>query len=256
SEEPAPFPRRRARCTCVAAMRAALVVAGLIVFSSCGPPERVLGNGDVTSSERALGALRLVRVQLEADVIIEVGSPASLQLTGEGNLFPFIESTNFLGELTLAPTPRAELRPTQPLHLLLTVPSLEVVELDAPGTVRVQALEGTACRATVRSTATLVVEHVEGARLTAEALGAGDLLVRGGKVESLQLALDSSGGVLAAGLEAVDVRAVVTSSGSAEVWATRALEVELSSSGSVRYRGEPKLTSRRTSTGTVSPSNP
>lgn len=236
-------------------MRAALFVL-CVLGSACGPPERVVGNGDVTTSERALGAIRLVRVQLDADVVIEFGEPASLQLMGEGNLFPFIESAGFLGELNLLTTPRAELRPTQPLRLHLTVPSLEVVELDAPGEVHVQALSGDTCRATVRSAGTLVVERVDSARFTGEVTGAGDLLVRGGTVESLELDLESSGSALAAGLEAATVSAAVKSSGSAEVWATKALEVELSSSGSVRYRGAPKLTTRRSSTGTVSAASP
>ncbi|MEQ8925501.1 MAG: head GIN domain-containing protein [Fulvivirga sp.] len=91
--------------------------------------------------------------------------------------------------------------------------------------------------------------------LTVDASSSGDVEVSG-KTKYLEVDASSAGGVDAYDLEAEIVRVDVSSGADARVYATKEINAEASSGGSVRYRGNPgKSRSDTSSGGSVRKSN-
>lgn len=233
-------------------MRAALAFACLLL-SSCGSPLSVVGDGDVVTVDRSLAALSVVKLEVPGDLVVQEGSPASLRLEGERNLLEFIDSDVVFDELTIGVAPHVSLTPTRGLHFVLTVPSLRAIELTAPAQAHVSRLRGVDCRAVVRSVGELDLGAVEATNFELQLKSVGHAIVRGGKVHRQDVTITSSGGYLGSALESAHAHVKLHSSGGAQVWATETLDVEITSVGSVRYVGTPRVTSRITSVGTVAP---
>ena len=65
-----------------------------------------------------------------------------------------------------------------------------------------------------------------------------------GKAQKMTAAISGSGSVKAAGLETDSASISIAGSGAADVWATKELEIDISGSGNIRYKGQPVIKSQ------------
>lgn len=76
--------------------------------------------------------------------------------------------------------------------------------------------------------------------IKASVTGSGDLVLKG-TAENFKANVVGSGDLAAGGLKAKNVQVKVVGSGDATVYASEALKAQLSGSGDIRYKGDPKL---------------
>lgn len=236
-------------------MRTTLVVSCLLL-AACGPPVTLVGNGDMTEIDRDVPGATGVRLGLGASLAVRIGNRASLTMVGEGNLLSSIQTDVFMGELHIAVPPNVTLIPTRPLAFVLTVPTVTHLETECPGAITAPALSTANLVLKVGSLGGISVEGLEATSLTVDIASSGDVAVGPGRVTRQDVHLRSSGSYLALDLESARAHVELSSAGDAELWATETLDVDLTSSGSVRYRGTPRVTTRDTSSGSVSPIEP
>lgn len=230
-----------------------LTVLVASLFLSCGSPDTVLvGNGVLATVERAVPGTTSVTVANWGDLTIRIGSPASLTITGEENLLPHLTSDVTLGKLWLGTEPFLNVRPTRALSYVLTVPSLTGIAVSSSGSVTAPALTATDFTVDVSSSGAVTVEGLEANTLTTRISSAGDVHLTG-SVRDHTVFVSSSGDLLADGLRSTNATVTLSSSGNALLWVTERLEATISSAGSVRYYGQPQVTTHLNSIGRVIP---
>lgn len=197
-----------------------VTVAVSLFFALRRPAPGVHGSG--VSRVETFAVERFDRVSLHGvgTALIALGEPQRLQVTADDNLFAVLAIGVTDGALTIRGL--KEIRPTH-LMIEITVPDLRSVALAGNPKVKVPAI--------ARDTFGISITG----NGTAEVAGA---------TRHLTVKVTGNGLVRAAGLVARLAEVEIAGAGDVEVHATEALTVTCSGSGSVRYRGDPRLTVR------------
>ncbi|MDP1827017.1 MAG: head GIN domain-containing protein [Archangium sp.] len=232
-------------------MRPALVL--LLLCAACGPNVTITGDGSSTTLVRPVPGTKAVRLEVPAKLTLVVGEPASLKLTGEANLFPYIDNTVTSGELSIGVVPGATLAPTRAMEFVLTAPSFRGLTAASPGDIIAPALTTTDLLIKVESRGNIHLARLDANTLDTRLSSSGEVRIDEGKVGEQTIALRSTGDYVATGLESASTTVNVSSGGSAWVWATGRLTVTISGTGDVHYVGTPQLITHITGTGTVTP---
>jgi len=254
----------------------AMVTVSLLACQIVSLPRGSLGNtirgsGRVAEEERAVSDFRGVELATIGTLHIGVGERESLRIEAEDNLLSYFESEVRGETLTIEVQSGTNLRTTRPVHYYVTVVDLDSITLSSSGdaeapdlesklfTVRVSSSGGlqmgdVTCdtfRVEISSSGDVSVGQLHGQRLEAELGSSGDLTIAGGEIERQEIQGSSSGNYAARDLESQEADVRLSSSGSATIWVTERLTAHLSSSGNLRYAGDPRADVTTTSSGNV-----
>jgi Putative auto-transporter adhesin, head GIN domain len=210
-----------------------LIVAVIVAIAITGRVEAPSGSstdgsGVSVTDHREVGPFARVELAGANTVVIHVGSPLSVAVTGDDNLVGRVTTVVRAGRLVIDNagnfTTKAAMR------VAVSVPSLDGVELGGAGTV--------------------LVDDVTGGDIRAELAGDGTLVVSG-TVQRVTAVLAGAGTLDLHDLVATDGTAQLQGTGTIRVHATSTLDATLSGTGTILYGGDPTVTIRNTGTGTV-----
>jgi hypothetical protein len=219
-----------------------LAVAGVLVVAVVAVIVAIAGAGDGPSASSTGGSglsvtdhrelAPFARVELAGanTVVIHVGTPQSVAVTGDDNLVGRVTTVVRGGSLVIDNT--GSFTTKAPMHVAVSVPSLDGVELGGAGTV--------------------TVEGVTGDGFSADLAGNGTLAVSG-TVQRVRAVLAGAGTLDLHDLVATDATAQLQGTGTIRVHATSTLDATPTGTGTILYRGGPTVTMRSTATGTVVP---
>lgn len=210
-----------------------LVVAVIVAIATAGRREAPSasstdGSGVAVTAQRGVSRFASVELAGANTVVIHVGAPLSVAVTGDDNLVDRVTTLVRAGRLIIDNT--GNFTTKAPMHVAVSVPSLEGVELSGAGTV--------------------TVDGVTGADFSAELTGDGTLVVSG-TVQQVTALLAGAGTLDLHDLVATDGTAQLQGTGTIRVHATSTLDATLIGTGTILYRGDPTVTMRNTGTGTV-----
>jgi hypothetical protein len=188
-----------------------------------------VGNGVAGTESRELAAFSEVAFLGAGRIEINIGDAEPVELSGDTNLLPLIQTLVIDDRLTVQPT--RPILPTQPIVIRITVPNSTAVIVGGAGDI--------------------VVNGIDNERLRIELRGAGDITVTG-TTGDLAILVTGAGRTDTSGLDASDVDVNIAGAGNVDVRATDTLDVSISGTGSVVYRGDPDVTQDITGLGTVS----
>ncbi len=218
------------------AVAAALVVAAVVVVLATadrrGAPSvsSAVGSGVSVTDPREVVSFTSVELAGANTVVIHVGAPLSVAVTGDDNLVGRVTTVVRGGRLVIDNA--GSFTTKAPMHVAVSVPSLDDVVLGGAGTV--------------------TVDGVTGGDFGAELVGDGTL-VASGTVHGLTAVLAGGGTLDLHDLVATDATAQLDGAGTIRVHATSTLDATLTGTGTILYRGDPTVTMRNTGTGTVAP---
>jgi hypothetical protein len=192
-----------------------ILCVGLISIGSCNP-NAIHGSGTAKTEARAVGSFSKIDLAGAPDVEVTVGPAASVAVTADDNLLPFIETT-VDGE-TLKIDSKHSYSTSMGVKVKITVPTLNGVSVFGSGNIRATGLKD--------------------GEMEASVTGSGDVTLSGA-VERLRAHIVGSGDLRAGDLAAKIVTVGVTGSGDAAVRATEQLDASVTGSGNVRYAGKP-----------------
>lgn len=219
---------------------AAALAALAATFVGCAANRpSVFGSGTIETDERVVTGFHAVTLAGSGDLIITQGSTEGLEIEADDNLLPFIKTTQDGGELIIHWDESINPRPSKAVRYHLTVKSLDSISLSGSGTVSADEFVGEALKVSISGAADATFPHLRTKDFTLSISGSGSLKA-GGTTDSFTIKVAGSGDVKAVGLRANAVRVSVAGSGDAEVWAEDSLNVTVSGSGVVRFKGEPK----------------
>ena len=217
------------------AVAGVLAVAAIVVIATAGPREAPSasakgGSGVSVTDNREVAPFARVELAGANTVMVHVGAPLSVAVTGDDNLVGRVTTVVRAGRLIIDDT--GDFTTKAPMHVAVSVPSLDRVELGGAGTVTVDGLTSADFSAELAGEGTLVVTGTA-RRVTAVLAGAGTLDLHD--------------------LLATDGTAQLQGTGTIRVHATSTLDATLTGTGTILYGGDPTVTMRNTGTGTVVP---
>jgi hypothetical protein len=209
---------------------AAIVVIASVGFRDTPFTSSTRGSGVSVTEMREVPPFARVELAGENTVVIQVGAPRSVAVTGDDNLVGRVTTVVRADRLVIDDT--GSFTTEAPMHVAVSVPSLDGVELSGAGTV--------------------TVEGVTNVDFSAQLSGDGTLQASG-IVQRVTAVLAGTGTLDLPDLLATDGTAQLQGTGTIRVHATSALDATLTGTGTILYRGDPTVTMRISGTGTVVP---
>jgi hypothetical protein len=214
-----------------------LATVSLPAFSAS---RAVRGSGNMTSERRAVTGFDRLSVAGDFEIELRQGTAEGLELTGDDDLLPLIETVieGREGSRTLRISPQRDidLRPSQPIRIRVDLVRLSGVSLAGGSRVKAQGLRTGSLSLSIGGAGDITLVALEAERLAINIGGSGRVTVDGRSPEA-SLSIAGSGRVTLVGLAADDVSVDIAGSGNAEVRAERRLKVSIAGSGRVRYGG-------------------
>ena len=166
---------------------------------------------------------------------------------------------------------RIRLDATKPVNYYLTVTGLDMIKISSVGDIEAPDLQAGQFSITIASTGDLEMGNLEADTLTVRISSTGDVTmdllnadtlevdigsignldIAGGQVKTQKVTISSSGKYTAQDLASDDADVRLSSNGSATIWVQDHLKAKLTSSGDLRYRGNPTVDATTDSSGDV-----
>ncbi len=228
---------------------AALVAGSTAAFAGLFG-NTVDGSGRIASDTRTLSGYKSIAIHGPFKVVLRQSGREGVQLQGDDNLLPLVETTVSGQALEIGPKKGTDFGRQQ---VVVTVDfiSLHALSLDGSGQVGADGLIAPRLDVAIGGSSQLQLDRVDAGTVNV-ALGGSGGLRAGGKARRLVLVIGGSGSVQAGQLQAEDVTVSVGGSGGAAVHAANTLKVSVAGSGSVVYSGDPKVSKSVAGSGTVS----
>ncbi|MDX9708083.1 MAG: head GIN domain-containing protein [Trichloromonas sp.] len=176
----------------------------------------VEGSGSAKEESRSLPAFHGLDVEGAYTVRIDVQKDQSVEISADDNLLPLI--TTEVQDGILRVTSKKSICASAPMVLTITVETLDQIRSSGANEFQVRNLKGDA----------LAVDLSGSSNMTLD-----------GTVEELKAKIDGASGLAAGRLKAKEVSVAISGAGSAEVYAGKRLQGDISGVGSIRYSGQP-----------------
>jgi hypothetical protein len=199
-----------------------LILFGLALTLSCNK-ERIRGAGPMESDERSVNSFTKVSVSGATNVFITKGPVSKVEVKGSANVLSDFTTEVVNNTLELHFKPGAIIN-TGKLEVYVTMPQLAGLSNRGSGSIEVKGAFASP-------------------RLEASITGSGTIRIEGGTAESFVESIIGSGNVFAFGLLANNADITVSGSSVSEVSVARQLNVKISGSAVVYYKGNPTIQS-------------
>ena len=174
----------------------------------------IRGNGNIVNEEREISQFNKIDVSGRFDVDIEVGKSVSLVITAEDNLLKYIKTK--VRNNTLIISTKENLHPRDDLVLKITTPKLN--EIDCSGA------------------NDLTIDNVKSDKFSIDLSGAGSIEING-KAKKFYIDISGAADLDASEFIVEDVKIDISGAASADVYASKSLDAEVSGASSIKLYG-------------------
>jgi Putative auto-transporter adhesin, head GIN domain len=193
-----------------------------------------------------------ISLRSSAHLRVTQGSPVSVQVQGDDEVLPLLETVVDKGRLEVR-WKRGEpgmRRQAQPLVVTVVVPELTALSVAGSGDAEVSAFTTPRLQVAVAGSGSARLDRLSTDELNLSIAGSGDVRANG-RAGTLGISIAGSGNVGLAGLQAEDVSLRIAGSGDAEVHANKTLKISIAGSGDVVYSGDAVVTRSVMGSGSV-----
>lgn len=207
-----------------------LSLLAAVLLAACAGNE-VRGSGNVATEARTVPEFASLDVSGGWHVEITVGTPQSVEISGDDNLLPLVRTEMKDGALVV--DSKENLAPKDELTLRIRVANIHRIESSGSSKITVHGVKNER----------LFVDLSGSAKFEAD-----------GTTKRLDVVVSGSADVDTQALEAEKAFVKISGSGAAKVNATKAIDASISGSGAVRYLGSPAEVKRNVSgSGSIEP---
>lgn len=235
---------------------AAAAIAFLFTFNSCKP---VIGSGAVKDESRPVSASFNsidISAPVKANITIQEGATASVQLSGYENLLKEIKTEIKDNTLHITLPDGMRVETDKEVIANITVPSLAALDLSGASDADIKGkITGNEFSLDLSGSSHVVAEDISTSKFSVDVSGSGHIAVNSGTIQEADFAVSGSGNISAFGLQSQSVDAAVSGSGSIELTAMQHLDAAISGSGNVKYKGHPQVSQDISGSGSVSDAN-
>ena len=211
--------------------------------------DRITGSGYLITEQRTLPEFHSVEMRTAGKVYITHGSEQEVSVVVDQNIAEFITTSVHNGKLYIGTEHGVSLS-NYKLIINLTMTDLAELVTSSSGDI-IGKNKFTADRVClVTNSSGDICLDLEADRLNTRISSSGDIYL-GGSVVLHEATISSSGDLHAFDLMTTTTKISINSSGNAEVYASRLLDVRISSSGDLYYKGHPTIYQSISSSGRI-----
>jgi len=214
--------------------------------------ERVSGSGNVTTQERSITGFSSVQSSGFFDVYLSPGASQSVRVEADDNLHSYIETRLNGSELEIDTKEGYRLDTDKDIKIYITSSEFNKVHLSGSGNIisQSQITGNDKIDLSVSGSGNIKVD-LRAPSIDAHMSGSGDINLSG-EAKRFEGSLSGSGNIRAMDLKTEETTIRISGSGSADVYASTKLDVRVTGSGDVRYKGGvQQVTSNITGSGSV-----
>ena len=250
-----------------------LVMLMVSMFAAdCSGINQIRGSGNIVSKERKISGVEGVHLGTIGTLHVRIGGGEKLVVEAEDNLQEFIKTKMKGDVLTITLESEGGINATKDIHYYLTVKKLDLIKLSSAGDaiieddvksdefeivissagdLKMQDIDAREVDISVSSAGDVSIKNLKAKELGVRISSAGDVVIGGGEVEEQDIHISSAGDYKADRLSCKDAEVMLNSSGDALIMVKDRLDATISSSGSLRYIGDPVVHSRTSSSGDI-----
>jgi hypothetical protein len=232
----------------------ALILVLVLISSDCSAGIfGKKGNGKITEQTRKVSDFNNVVINGFGTIYLSQGSENSLKIETDENLVQFIKAENKETSLILSSEKRID--PTK-LIFHITMKDIKGFKISGAGDlIGKTPIKTSDLLLKIEGSGDINLNNVDIGKTIIKVGGSGKCVMTG-KSGDVELKISGSGKMILGELEANNVKTEISGSGDCAVWAKDKLDVKISGSGDVKYKGEPKdIKTKTTGSGTVSKIN-
>ncbi|MGD7034986.1 head GIN domain-containing protein [Methylotuvimicrobium buryatense] len=197
-----------------------IIIDGVVYDGSDARIEQ--GSGVLGKERRDVGPFRAIHVAAGIDINYRNGPAQSIEIIGDRNLIPIIETSVSGGLLTIAG--RKSYQQHLPLTVEITSPRLDTLALHGAGDIRLTALRQESLALTLNGSGNVIAD---------------------GQIDRFSVTVNGAGDIDAQKLFSQQADIKLSGSGNITVTAQETLKAYLIGSGDITYYGRPALIEKR-----------
>lgn len=200
----------------------------------------VRGSGVTVTETREVSNFDRVELKSIGELTIIQGEPETLTIEAESNIVRRVKTDVWGGTLTIEFTGGVlgDVIPTEPIRYELTMKDISGIKLSGAGRIYSASIATRYLDLDVSGVGDVIIDDLEAEDLEVDLSGAGTIDLAG-KVDDQDVKLRSVGNYSGGGLESYHAQIALSGAGTATLWVTEELDVEISGVGSVDYYGDP-----------------
>lgn len=214
-----------------------------LLFSACPDFSLLQGSGKIVGETRAVSDFSAVEVCCGMQLTLTQGEPTTVELEGDDNILPEIETLVSGDRLIVQFRQRIGLwtRTRTPIQVFVTMPTISGVEVSGGGAVTAPTIESNAFQLTLSGGSQADLDELQVTELRADLSGGAHATIVAGTVTTQMV--DASGGshYLAEDLQSEQANLDISGGSEARVWASESLVVDASGGSEVAYYGRPNV---------------
>jgi hypothetical protein len=215
----------------------ALFAVTIVLLSGCIEQRCVTGSGNVISEDRAVDRFTSVNLRVPGDLYLTQGSYQPLKIEAEDNILQLLD-TNVANDELIVDIDGCII-PSKPIKIFVFMEDIKSLEVSGSGKIISEnVIDADAIDAKISGSGGMDL-LVECEDLRTAVAGSGNLKLSG-VAASHKAVVDGSGKVESYGLSTDISQITISGSGSGEVSVLEELDVKISGSGNVRYKGDPE----------------
>lgn len=218
-----------------------LLLLSSLLLGSC--QDCFKAEGPLRTEQRAAGTYTEVESALGGKLVLLQGPTPKIEITAPSNLLPIIETRVGDKRLTLVYTEDC-VKNAEGLEVRVTLPNLTYAALSGSGNVTSETpFEVDNLKLQLSGSGNISMQTIEATGTVETVLsGSGNIQLSSGFADTFVSRISGSGNVDARNLQAQHANTNTSGSGNTYVWAEQTLDVAISGSGSVFYRGNASIT--------------
>jgi Putative auto-transporter adhesin, head GIN domain len=195
------------------------LLATTISMTAC-EKDRITGSGSVKTEERTLTGFTKVSTSGSTNVFITKGAAFNITVKAYENLIPYLETEVVNGTLEIHYKENTNVKNVNS-EVYVTLPVLTATYISGSANIETDGI-------------------FNGSTLEASISGSGNITFDAGTYDELNYSSSGSGNLKAFGVTTKHSDISISGSGNAETMATESLNVRISGSGTVYYKGDPE----------------
>lgn len=202
---------------------------------------KVEGNGVHKKETREVGSFTGVVSSGSWDVVLTYGNSSSIQIEGDENLLPYIETVVENGKLNIKTRKKNNIRSKNKIVAHVSISQIKGLYLSGSGDIIGKgdfAYAGTT-NVAVSGSGSIKLDFDRFSQIDASVSGSGSITLKG-KAEEIEARISGSGNINCTEVVSDDVIAHVSGSGNIRVHANTSVDARISGSGNIYYTGDAK----------------
>ncbi|HEX2981076.1 MAG TPA: head GIN domain-containing protein [Anaerolineaceae bacterium] len=207
----------------------------------------------IISESRSVQDFDEVVLQIYGDIQLIQGDQENLMIEADEELLPKIKTEVRNRRLVIKPKSWLDwlVPPNASIRYRINMREVRGLAISGAGTLSARKVQTDQLRLEVTGSAEMIFDHLEAQALRLNVSGAGRVEIGGGQVQRQEVAISGTGNLRALRVDTQEADLRISGSGQVQVNVHETMKVAITGFGSVRYAGDPKVSSQITGAGRI-----